>query len=285
MVKKKSGSPKAPSTTRKPTGDRPVQKNRKPLGQGGKGGRPTLTKPSKAAEPKRDGTRLNKFIANSGVCSRREADTYIASGLVTVNNKVVNTMGYLVQAGDEVKFDGRRLQQDPPAYVLLNKPKSVASTTSESNGLTVMDLIANATNARVAPVGRLGRNATGLFLFTNDDRLMQKLHKKGLPRLFHVELSKNLKNEDLLKIREGQSVDGRTVVVEEISYVANAAKKEVGLRIKNMGSSIIRELFEHLGYQVVKVDCVALAHLTKKDLPRGRYRHLNDDEISLFSML
>jgi len=114
---------------------------------------------------------------------------------------------------------------------------------------------------------------------------MQKLHKKGLPRLFHVELSKNLKNEDLLKIREGQSVDGRTVVVEEISYVANAAKKEVGLRIKNMGSSIIRELFEHLGYQVVKVDCVALAHLTKKDLPRGRYRHLNDDEISLFSML
>jgi len=285
MVKKKSGSPKTPSTTRKPTGDRPVQKNRKPLGQGGKGGRPTLTKPSKAAESKRDGTRLNKFIANSGVCSRREADTYIASGLVTVNNKVVNTMGYLVQSGDEVKFDGRRLQQDPPAYVLLNKPKSVASTTSESKGLTVMDLIANATNARVAPVGRLGRNATGLFLFTNDDRLMQKLHKKGLPRLFHVELSKNLKNEDLLKIREGQSVDGRTVVVEEISYVANAAKKEVGLRIKNMGSSIIRELFEHLGYQVVKVDCVALAHLTKKDLPRGRYRHLNDDEISLFSML
>ncbi|MDB2388876.1 S4 domain-containing protein [Flavobacteriaceae bacterium] len=285
MVKKKSGSPKAPSTTRKPTGDRPVQKNRKPLGQGGKGGRPAFTKPSKAAEPKRDGTRLNKFIANSGVCSRREADTYIASGLVTVNNKVVNTMGYLVQSGDEVKFDGRRLQQDPPAYVLLNKPKSVASTTSESKGLTVMDLIANATNARVAPVGRLGRNATGLFLFTNDDRLMQKLHKKGLPRLFHVELSKNLKNEDLLKIREGQSVDGRTVVVEEISYVANAAKKEVGLRIKNMGSSIIRELFEHLGYQVVKVDCVALAHLTKKDLPRGRYRHLNDDEISLFSML
>ena len=288
MVKKKSGSPKATSATRKPTGDRPVQKNRKPLGQGGqggKGGRPTFTKPQKVTEPKRDGTRLNKFIANSGVCSRREADTYIASGLVTVNNKVVNTMGYLVQAGDEVKFDGRRLQQEPPTYVLLNKPKAVASTTSESKGLTVMDLIANATNARVAPVGRLGRNATGLFLFTNDDRLMNKLHKKGLPRLFHVELNKNLKNEDLLKIREGQSVDGRTVIVEEVSYVANAAKKDVGLRIKNMGSSIIRELFEHLGYQVVKVDCVALAHLTKKGLPRGRYRHLNDDEISLFSML
>ena len=194
-------------------------------------------------------------------------------------------MGYLVQPGDEVKFDGRRLQQDPPAYILLNKPKAVASTTSESKGLTVMDLIANATKARVAPVGRLGRNATGLFLFTNDDRLMQKLHKKGLPRLFHVELDKNLKNEDLLKIKEGLNIEGKTVTVEEISYVVNAPKKEIGLKIKNMGSSVIRDLFEHLGYQVVKVDCVTLAHLTKKDLPRGRYRHLTNDEISLFSML
>jgi 23S rRNA pseudouridine2605 synthase len=282
MVKKKGGAPKAQSTSRKPAGDRPVQKNRRPTGSAGKSFKRTAPK---ADEPKREGTRLNKFIANSGVCSRREADTYIASGLVTVNNKVVNTMGYLVQPGDEIKFDGRRLQQDPPAYILLNKPKAVASTTSESKGLTVMDLIANATKARVAPVGRLGRNATGLFLFTNDDRLMQKLHKKGLPRLFHVELDKNLKNNDLIKIREGLSIEGKTVVVEEISYVVNAAKKEVGLKIKNMGSSVIRDIFEQLGYQVVKVDCVALAHLTKKDLPRGRYRHLGDDEISLFSML
>ena len=282
MVKKKAGSPKGQSPSRKASGDRPVQKNRRPQGSLAKSAKRTSPK---IDEPKRDGTRLNKFIANSGVCSRREADTYIASGLVTVNNKVVNTMGYLVKPGDEVKFDGRRLQQDPPAYVLLNKPKAVASTTSESKGLTVMDLIANATKARVAPVGRLGRNATGLFLFTNDDRLMQKLHKKGLPRLFHVELDKNLKNEDLNKIREGLSIEGKNIVVEEISYVVNAAKKEIGLKIKNMGSSIIRELFEHLGYQVVRVDCVALAHLTKKDLPRGRYRHLTEDEISLFSML
>lgn len=282
MLKKKGGAPKAQNTTRKTTGDRPGPKNRRPQASVNKSSKRTAPKTD---EPKRDGTRLNKFIANSGVCSRREADTYIASGLVTVNNKVINTMGYLVKPGDEVKFDGRRLQQDPPAYVLLNKPKAVASTTSESKGLTVMDLIANATNARVAPVGRLGRNATGLFLFTNDDRLMQKLHKKGLPRLFHIELNKNLKNEDLQKIRDGVTIEGKTVVVEEISYVVNAAKKEVGLKIKNMGSSVIRDLFEHLGYQVVKVDCVALAHLTKKDLPRGRYRHLSQDEISLFSML
>ncbi len=282
MAKKKGGSPKAQASTRKPAQERPVQKNKRPFESASK---PSKKSSPKTDGPKRDGTRLNKFIANSGVCSRREADTYITSGLVTVNNKVINTMGYLVQPGDEVKFDGRRLQQDPPAYILLNKPKAVASTTSESKGLTVMDLIANATKARVAPVGRLGRNATGLFLFTNDDRLMQKLHKKGLPRLFHVELDKNLKNEDLLKIKEGLNIEGKTVTVEEISYVVNAPKKEIGLKIKNMGSSVIRDLFEHLGYQVVKVDCVTLAHLTKKDLPRGRYRHLTNDEISLFSML
>ncbi len=263
MVKKKGGASKANAKARQSQDDRPAQKNRRQSGQPAKLSKP---KGAKSAQPKREGVRLNKFIANSGVCSRREADTYIATGLVTVNNKVVNTMGYQVKPGDEVRFDGRRLQQDPPAYVLLNKPKAVASTTSESKGLTVMDLIANATKARVAPVGRLGRNATGLFLFTNDDRLMQKLHKKGLPRLFHVELNKNFKTEDLMKIKEGVSIDGNLIAVEEISHV-------------------IRNLFDHLGYQVVKIDCVALAHLTKKDLPRGRFRHLTDDEISLFSML
>ncbi len=282
MVKKKGGASKANAKARQSQDDRPAQKNRRQFGQPAKLSKP---KAAKSAQPKREGVRLNKFIANSGVCSRREADTYIATGLVTVNNKVVNTMGYQVKPGDEVRFDGRRLQQDPPAYVLLNKPKAVASTTSESKGLTVMDLIANATKARVAPVGRLGRNATGLFLFTNDDRLMQKLHKKGLPRLFHVELNKNFKTEDLIRIKEGVSIDGNLIAVEEISHVVHATKKEVGLKIKNMGSSVIRNLFDHLGYQVVKIDCVALAHLTKKDLPRGRFRHLTDDEISLFSML
>lgn len=282
MVNKKSGSSSGKSARGKFEGNRSTSRNSKFSRHKKKGASGTQ---KKKIASKGEGTRLNKFIANSGICSRREADTFIASGLVTVNNKVVNTMGYQVQPGDEVKFDGQRLRQDPPAYILLNKPKAVASTTSESKGLTIMDLIASATKARVAPVGRLGRNATGLFLFTNDDQLMQKLHKKGLPRLFHIELDKNLKNSDLLNIKEGLNIAGKEITVEEISYVAHAAKKEVGLRIKNMGSSVIRELFEHLGYQVVRVDCVALAHLTKKDLPRGRYRHLTEDEISLFSML
>jgi len=253
--------------------------------QAGRQNKVSTTK--KATEPKKqtDTIRLNKYIANSGMCSRREADSFITMGLIEVNGKVVNEMGYQVRLEDEVKFDGRRINPEPNTYILLNKPKSVAATTSQSKGLTVMDLIAKATTARVKPIGRLGRNATGLILFTNDDNLMNKMHKKGMSRLFHIELDKNLKTSDLSKIPEGLKIEGKEVTVEEISYVKDAPKKEIGLRIKNMGNSIIREIFEHLGYQVVKVDCVSIAHLTKKDLPRGRWRALSQKEIALFSMI
>ncbi|MCB0456270.1 MAG: S4 domain-containing protein [Flavobacteriaceae bacterium] len=260
-------------------GNAPIKKDssKTPISRENKGG-VSKKKPG-------EGIRLNKYIANSGICSRREADTYIATGLVMVNGKIINEMGYQVKPGDEVKFDGRRISPEATAYILLNKPKGVAATSSESKGLTVMDLIANATTAKVKPIGRLGRNATGLFLFTNDDALINKLHKKGMSRLFHIELDKNLKSDDLQKIQEGLKIEGKEITVEEIQYVENATKKEIGLKIKNMGNSIIRDIFEHLGYQVVKVDCVTLGHLTKKDLPRGRWRMLTQEEIRLFSML
>ncbi|GAB5398884.1 MAG: pseudouridine synthase [Aureisphaera sp.] len=231
------------------------------------------------------GIRLNKYIANSGICSRREADMYIATGQVTVNGKVINEMGHRVQLTDEVKFDGRRISPEPPTYVLLNKPKGVATTTSETKGLTVMDIIAGATTSKVKPFGRLGRNATGLLLFTNDDAFRQKFSKKGIDRLFHIELDKNLKAEHLKQISEGLKIDGKEVHVEEVSYVQNAPKKEIGLKIKHTGNSIIRAIFEHLGYDVVKVDCVALGPLTKKDLPRGRYRFLSNEELTIFNRL
>ncbi len=186
---------------------------------------------------------------------------------------------------DEVKFDGRRISPEPPAYVLLNKPKGVATTTSESKGLTVMDIIAGATSSKIKPFGRLGRNATGLLLFTNDDAFRQKFSKKGIVRLFHIELDKNLKADHLNQITEGLKIDGKEIHVEEVSYVQNAPKKEVGLKIKHTGNSIIRTIFEHLGYDVVKVDCVAMGPLTKKDLPRGRYRHLTDEELTIFNRL
>ena len=260
----------------------------KPSGRGNAPVRPVTPKnevEAKQKAGKREGIRLNKYISNSGVCSRREADTFIATGLVTVNGKVINEMGYKVKLEDDVRFDGRRINPEPATYILLNKPKSVATTTSESKGLTVMDLISNATSAHVKPIGRLGRNATGLILFTNDDKLVNKLHSKGLERLFHIELDKNLKASDLDKIKEGLLIDGEKVFVEEVSYVDNAPKKEIGLKIKNMGNSIIRTIFDHLGYNVVKVDCVTIAHLTKKDLPRGRWKILTKREVELFSML
>lgn len=241
-------------------------------------------KPAKSAE---DGIRLNKYIANSGVCSRREADLYIATGQVQVNGKVINQMGYKVQLTDEVKFDGRRINPEPKTYVLLNKPKGFATTTSESKGNTVMDLVANSTSARIQPVGRLGRNATGLLLFTNDDEVMKKFTQspKAPARLFHIELDKNLKAEDLRKIKEGFLLEGKEIQVEDISYVTGAPKKEVGLKIKHTGNSIIRTIFEHFNYQVVRVDCVTIGTLTKKDLPRGRWKHLTEQEVANLKML
>jgi 23S rRNA pseudouridine2605 synthase len=234
---------------------------------------------------KKEGIRLNKYIAHSGICSRREADMYIATGLVSVNGKVVNEMGYQVKLNDDVRFDGRRINPEPNTYVLLNKPKGFATTTSDDKGHTVMDLVANATTARITPIGRLGRNATGLLFFTNDDQLKEKLSKKGMARLFHVELDKNLKAADLQKIKDGLTIEGKEVTIEEVSYVDNAPKKEIGLKIKHMGNSVIRTIFEHLGYDVVRVDCVTIAHLTKKDLPRGRWKHLSKAEVELFGML
>lgn len=247
--------------------------------------KPAAKKTAPKKQQKKEGIRLNKYIANSGVCSRREADTFIATGLVSVNGKIINEMGYKVSLEDDVRFDGRRLNPEPMAYVLLNKPKGFATTTSESKGQTVMDLVSNATSARITPIGRLGRNATGLLFFTNDDKLKEKLSKKGMERLFHVELDKNLKAADLQKVNEGLLIQGKKVEIEEISYVHNAPKNEVGLRIKHMGNSVIRDIFEHLGYNIVRLDCVTLAHLTKKDLPRGRWKILTQEEVELFSML
>ncbi|MBC3757094.1 rRNA pseudouridine synthase [Hyunsoonleella sp. SJ7] len=234
-----------------------------------------------------DEIRLNKYVANSGVCSRREADVHIATGLVSVNGKVVTEMGYKVKSGDEVRYDGARITPEQKAYVLLNKPKGFATTTSEGKGRTVMDLVANATSSRVKPIGRLGRNSKGLLLFTNDDEVVQKFtnSKNGIARLFHIELDKNLKLEDLKKIQNGFKLDGKLIEVEEISYIDGSPKKEVGLKIKNIGNTIIRTIFEHFNYDLLSIDCVAIGHLTKKDLPRGHWKHLTTQELNTLKML
>ncbi|HAI19531.1 MAG: pseudouridylate synthase [Xanthomarina sp.] len=244
----------------------------------------------KKAAPKKSNPneiRLNKYIANSGICSRREADEHIAIGLVSVNGQVVTEMGYKVKLEDEVRYDGRRVNPEKKAYVLLNKPKGFATTTAEGKGRTVMDLVANATSSRIKPIGRLGRNSKGLLLFTNDEAIVKKFtnSKHGVPRLFHVELNKNLKIDDLKKIRDGFKVDGKLIAVEEISYIDGASKKEIGLKIKNTGNTIIRTIFDELKYDIISLDCVAIGHLTKKDIPRGHWKHLTEQELNTLKML
>lgn len=231
--------------------------------------------------------RLNKFISNSGICSRRDADMHISIGSVKVNGKVVTEMGSKVDLDDEVRFDGARIYPEKKAYVLLNKPKGFSTTDSQTKGKTVMDLVSNATKSRIKPVGRLGRNSTGLLLFTNDELVMNKFvnSKKGVARLFFIELDKNLKAEHLKQIKEGFKIDGKLISVEEISYVVNSTKKEIGLSIKNTGNTIIRTIFDHFKYDIIRLDCVKIGGLTKKDIPRGHWKNLTDLEISNLKML
>ena len=243
------------------------------------------TQPKQVSNPNE--IRLNKYIANSGICSRREADMHISIGSVTVNGKVITEMGYKVKLEDEVRFDNSRVTPEKKAYVLLNKPKGFATTTSEGKGRTVMDLVANATNSRIKPIGRLGRNSVGLLLFTNDDTIHAKFTNSntGVSRLFHVELDKNLKYEDLKQIKDGFKIAGKQISVEDISYIEGTPKKEIGLKIKNTGNTIIRTIFEHFKYDIIKLDCVMIADLTKKDIPRGHWKHLTEQEVNNLKML
>lgn len=249
--------------------------------------KPDVAKKPTSKKSNSDDIRLNKYIANSGVCSRRDADMHISTGSVTVNGKVVTEMGYKVKLDDDVRFDGARINPEKKAYVLLNKPKGFASTTSEGKGRTVMDLVANATTSRIKPIGRLGRNSLGLILFTNDEALVKKFtnSKHGIPRLFQVELDKNLKFEDFKKIQEGLKIEGKLVTVEEISFIEGEPKNKIGLKIKNTGNTVIRSIFGHLKYEIEKLDCVAIAGLTKKDIPRGHWKHLTEQEVNNLKML
>ena len=243
--------------------------------------------PKESSATKTSLVRLNKFISNSGICSRREADTYISIGNVTVNGKVITQMGYKVKLGDDVRFDGARVYPEKKAYVLLNKPKGFATTTSEGKGRTVMELVSKSSSSNIRPIGRLGRNSLGLLLFTNDDKIHAKFtnSKKGVTRLFHLKFSSPIKLEHLKLIKKGFKHKGKFLSVEDISYVDGAKKNEIGLQIKNTGNTIIRTIFSHFKYEIESIDCVGIGPLTKKDLPRGRWKHLSDSEVSQLMML
>jgi 23S rRNA pseudouridine2605 synthase len=234
------------------------------------------------------GIRLNKYIANSGVCSRREADTYIEHGSVEVNGKLVTEMGYKVQPDDVVRFDGTSITPEQKKYVLLNKPKNYITTMDDERGRkTVMDLIANATKERVYPVGRLDRNTTGLLLFTNDGDMAKKLThpKHNVRKLYHATLDNKLALKDLEKLRGEVIIEGKKVFIDAVSYIDGEPKTEIGIEIHSGRNRIVRKIFEHVGYKVTKLDRVIFAELTKKNLPRGRWRELTNLEVSSLQML
>lgn len=243
-----------------------------------------VKKPNQA--PKRqkakDEMRLNKYIANSGVCSRRDADIYIQSGNVKVNGVPVTEMGYLVKATDDVNFDGVKLTPEKKVYILLNKPKNFTTALDEGQEFrNVLELVKGSTTSKIAAVGRMDKNTTGLLLFTNDTDMIRKF---GLPsqkssKIYQVSLDKNLKFEDLEKISKGLVLDGHRVFVEEISYIENEPKSEIGLKLRSSNIKVVRSIFENFSYDVLRIDRVSFAGLTKKNLPRGNWRLLTDQEI------
>ena len=231
--------------------------------------------------------RLNKYLANAGVCSRREADEFILTGLVKVNGEVVKTLGTKVKRMDEVMFHDELIKLEHKIYVLLNKPKNCVTTADDpQERLTVMDLVKTACQERIFPVGRLDRNTTGVLLLTNDGDLASKLtHPKFLKKkIYHVWLDKGVEVSDMQKLAEGIELEDGEIHADAISYVMDDAKDQVGIEIHSGRNRIVRRMFESLGYRVTKLDRVYFAGLTKKNLKRGQWRYLNEKEVSMLRM-
>ena len=231
--------------------------------------------------------RLNKYISNSGICSRRDADMLIQTGAILVNGKIVTELGTKVMPTDEVRYGDRILQREKPMYLLLNKPKDYITTTEdERDRKHVLQLVKGACKERIYPVGRLDKNTTGLLLFTNDGEMTKKLThpKHGIRKVYYVELNKNLTAADFEQIANGIELSDGEIKVDEIAY-AGETKREIGITLHSGRNRIVRRIFEQLGYEVVKLDRVVFAGLTKKDLPRGKYRFLTDAEINILKMI
>ena len=234
-------------------------------------------------------TRLNKYLANAGICSRREADKIIAAGGVSVNGNIITEMGFQVHEGDVVKYGGETLQSERKRYFLLNKPKGFITTVDDPQEReTVMMLVDGACKERIYPVGRLDRNTTGLLLFTNDGDLARRLTHPSTKvyKIYQVELDKPVTREDMKKMLEGIELEDGPIHVDDIQYVQGLNDKRiVGVELHSGKNRIVRRIFEHLGYEVHKLDRVVFAGLTKKDLPRGRYRELTPQEIGFLKMI
>ena len=231
--------------------------------------------------------RLNKYLANAGVCSRREADEYIQKGNVKVNGQVVTELGTKITRQDEVLFNDKRVQIESKVYIVLNKPKNCVTTSDDpQERMTVMDIVKNACTERIYPVGRLDRNTTGVLLLTNDGDLASKLTHPSFKKkkIYHVWLDKNVSVEDMEKIANGLELEDGEIHADAISYASETDKSQVGIEIHSGRNRIVRRIFESLGYHVTKLDRVYFAGLTKKNLPRGKWRFLNEKEVNALRM-
>ncbi len=243
----------------------------------------------KNTAPKKDELRLNKYIANAGICSRREADELIQNGEIKVNGKVVTELGIRVSKKDTVSYKGKILKPEKMVYVLLNKPKGYITTTEDPyERKIVMSLVEKACEERIFPVGRLDRNTTGLLLFTNDGDMAKKLThpKHNIKKIYHVVLDKPLASNDMLKVAEGLDLEDGHIQVDKISYAEDGSDKcEIGVELHSGKNRIVRRIFEHLNYKVIRLDRVAFAGLTKKDISRGKWRYLKEFEINRLKMI
>jgi 23S rRNA pseudouridine2605 synthase len=282
-----------------------AERERRPAGRGkvspeGKKGKPDFSR-KRESRPDRDHkpkdiesnptggpVRLNKYISNAGICSRREADRLIEAGAIMVNGKVVTELGTKISPNDKVQYGEQTLSKEKPRYVLLNKPKGFITTTDDpENRKTVMHLVAGACKERIYPVGRLDRNTTGLLLLTNDGELAKRLsHPRfGIRKIYHVGLDRNLATPDLQKIRNGIELEDGHIKVDAIEFVGEGKdKKELGIELHSGKNRIVRRIFEQLEYKVVKLDRVGYAGLTKKNLPRGEWRFLEEKELNILRM-
>jgi len=283
-------------------GGYPQQQQRpfaKPYNKNGQGSRNAVNKPDAKYSVKKqmkyreehfdmnEPIRLNKYLSNSGVCSRREADEFIRAGLVKVNGETVSELGTKVKRSDEITFHNEPVKLENKVYVLLNKPKNCVTTADDPRErLTVMDLVKNACQERIVPVGRLDRNTTGVLLLTNDGDLASKLtHPKFLKKkIYHVWVDKDITIADMQKLAEGVELEDGEIHADAISYVTETDKDQVGIEIHSGRNRVVRRMLEALGYHVVRLDRVYFAGLTKKNLKRGQWRYLNEKEVSMLRM-
>lgn len=271
---------------KKPRNQRQNSGSHRPSKKNGKKGTSSRVAIDKQVKDPNAKMRLNKYISNSGVCSRREADLYIASGNVTVNGEVITEMGYKVNPDDDVRFDGRRINPEKKEYVLLNKPSGFYVTGSlEKRNRTVMDLVAKASKGKLVPIGSFETNAKGLLLFTNDGTLEKKLAKRPVRQIFEVELTQPLEEHALAELKEGIRLKEGFVKLHDADYVNHKSKREIGIELSSNIPQVVQKIFSKLGHEILNLDRVAYGGLTKKNLPRGQFRHLQRQEIINLGML